>query len=434
VNTLADRRNNGRMATVERPFVSAAAAVRAPLLDRAGERLGRVGDIVVRLADGHYPPVTGLRARIGGRSLFVPAQQIASLAPHRVQLSGETLNLARFERRPGEVLLDEDVLGRRLIDVASGHLVHAHDIALARVEGWWRVVGVDPRPVSGMHRMVPWRTRSGVVAPDAVIDWWDVEPFVGHVPTARLPMPLRRLRRLHPAQIADLVEHASRDEGAEIIEAVRDDPDLEADVFEELDVDHQRRHIERRSDAEAAALLAEMEPDDAADLIGELDQERRASILRALPASQQEKVRRLLAYHPDTAGGMMGPDVVTVGAEATVADALAAVRATEDMSPQQRSSVVLLSAEGTLVGTVALSDVVRADPSALLRDIGTPVPARLRAETDLPDVALMMTDYNLTALPVVDAEGRVIGVVTVDDLLEAMVPLEWRHRRGDDRA
>jgi len=422
------------MATVERPFVSAAATVHAALLDRSGERLGRVDDVVVRLADGHYPPITGLRVRIGGRELFVPTQQIASLQPYRVQLSGDTLNLARFERRPGEVLLDDDVLGRRLIDVAAGHLVHAHDIALARVDGWWRVVGVDPRPASGIHRLVPWRSRTGLVPPEAVTDWSDVEPFVGHVPSAALLLPLRRLRRLHPAQIADLVENASRDEGSQIIEAVHDDPELEADVFEELGVDYQRRFIDKRSDAEAAALLAEMGPDDAADLLNEIEQERRAPILEALPAEQRDKVRRLLAYHPDTAGGMMGPDVVSVPAGARVAEALAAVRAAEELGPQQRSSIVLLAEDGTLAGTLALADVVAASPDALVAEAATPVTARLRAETDLPGVAMLMSDYNLTALPVVDAEDHVIGLVTVDDLLEAMVPPEWRRRTEDDHA
>jgi len=432
--STAARRHNGAMATVERPYISAAATVNAALLDRSGEKLGRVDDVVVRLADGHYPPVVGLRVRIGGRELFVPAQQIASLQPYKVQLSGDTLNLARFERRPGEVLLDDDVLGRRLIDVAAGRLVHAHDLALARVDGWWRVVGVDPRPASGVHRLVPWRSRTGLVPPEALTDWADVEPFVGHVPSASLLLPLRRLRRLHPAQIADLVENASRDEGSQIIEAVHDDPELEADVFEELGVEHQRRFVEERSDAEAAALLGEMAPDDAADLLTEIDQERRAPILEALPAEQRDKVRRLLAYHPDTAGGMMGPDVVGVAATARVGDALAAVRAATELGPQQRSAIVLLAEDGTLAGTVALSDVVAAAPAAPLAEAVTPVAARLRAETDLPAVAVMMSDYNLTALPVVDAADRVIGLVTVDDLLDAMLPPEWRRRREDDRA
>lgn len=417
------------MATIQGPLISAAGVVRARLLDRQGERLGRVDDLIVRLADGHYPPVTGLRARLAGRELFVPIDRVGTLAPYRVQLSGDTLNLGRFERRPGEVLLDDDVLGRRLIDVSQGRLIHANDIALGCVDGWWRVVGVDPGHVSGVHRLIPWRTRSGTVSPSRTVDWANVQPFVGHVPTARLPMPLRRLRLLHPAQIADLVEGASHDEGAEIIDAVSGDPDLEADVFEELNTEHQREFLRDRSDEEAAAVIGEMAPDDAADLITELDQDRRAPILALLPAEQQAKVRRLLAYNPETAGGMMGTDAVSVPADATVEAAIAAVRALPELSPQAGSVVVLVDPGGRLVGSVALPDLVRAEPSTTVIDAVPPVPARLQATTDLPDVALMMTDYNLPALPVVDGDDRMIGMVTVDDLLEAMLPVDWRRRR-----
>lgn len=420
------------MATIEGPLVSAAAVVHASLVDPAGERLGSVDDVIVRLADGNYPPVTGLRARVGGRELFIPVSLVRALEPYRVQLTGETLNLARFERRPGEVLLDDDILGRRLIDVSSGRLVHANDLALACVDGWWRIVGVDPSPVSAVHRLIPWRSRSGLVRAASLVDWSEVQPFVGHVPTARLLMPLRGLRRLHPAQIADLVEHVSHDQGSEIISAVGGDPEFEADVFEELNPEHQREFITERSDEQAAALLAEMAPDDAADLLGELDQDRRLPILERLPAEQQAKVRNLLAYHPETAGGMMGTDAVTVRDEATVDAALQAVRAVEELPQQAGSAIVLIDADGRLVGTVALSDLVRADPAKRILDVIEPVRARLVTTTDLPDVALMMADYNLVALPVVDDEEKVVGMVTVDDLLESMVPHEWRRRRRAD--
>lgn len=429
---VAGSRDNARMATIEGPLVSATAVVHAALLDPAGERLGSVDDLIVRLADGHYPPVTGLRARVGGRELFVPVSLVDKLEPYRVQLNASTLNLGRFERRAGEVLLDDDILGRRLIDVTGGRLVHANDLALACVDGWWRIVGVDPSPISGLHRIVPWRSRSGMVPPDRLIDWAEIQPFVGHVPSARLLMPLRRLRALHPAQIADLVESASHEEGEEIITAVSADPDLEADVFEELNPEHQREFITDRSDEQAAALLAEMAPDDAADLLGEIDQERRLPILERLPAEQQAKVRRLLSYHPDTAGGMMGTDAVTVSADGTVGDALQAVRAVEELPQQAGSVVVLVDAGGRLVGTVGLSDLVRAESSRRIAEVVEPVTARLEATTDLPDVALLMSDYNMAALPVVDDDGKVLGVVTVDDLLEAMVPQEWRRRRRGD--
>ena len=128
------------------PIVHLSTVLRSPLLDRAGERLGRVEDLIVRLADGGYPPITGLKARVGGRDLFVPADKIAQLGPGAVRLSGQRLSLGRFERREGEVLLRQDVLGRKLVNVESEppSLVTANEIELACIDGWWRVVGVDP--------------------------------------------------------------------------------------------------------------------------------------------------------------------------------------------------------------------------------------------------------------------------------------------------
>jgi len=249
----------------------------SPVVNPAGDRLGRVEDVIVRLADGGYPRVSGLKVRIGGRDLFVPAQMVARVVAGRVQLETQTLDLGRFERRPGEVLLREDVLDRRLIHVAAGRLVHANDLLLAEEPDGWHLVGVDPSPRGIVERLLPGQRRQ-LPPPDVVLDWSDIQPFVGHVPTAGLLMPLGPLKRLHPAQIADLVEGASHEQGEEIIEAVEADPELTADVFEELEPEHQVEFLETRSDTEAAQLLAHMAPDDAADLLNELDQASRVFI------------------------------------------------------------------------------------------------------------------------------------------------------------
>ena len=197
---------------------------------------------------------------------------------------GDTVNLQRFDRRPGELLLAKDLLARHLINLQGARLIRANEIEIARLDGRWEVVGVDPSPRVALRRLLP---RSGLGASASrtgtVVDWASIEPFVAHVPTARLRIPYRKLARLHPAQIADLVEAASHEEGEEIIEAVGQDRELEADVFEELDAEHQLEFIRSRSDAEAARLLATMAPDDAADLITELDQERRLPVLQLLP-------------------------------------------------------------------------------------------------------------------------------------------------------
>jgi CBS domain-containing protein len=404
--------------------------LRSPLLDRAGERLGRVEDLIVRLADGGYPPLTGLKARIGGRELFVPVDRIAALEPGAVRLAGEKLSLGRFERRAGEVLLDADLLGRKLVYVEADppRLVTAHEIELACIETWWRVVGVDHSARARMRRLLPRRLRS-LVADRPFLDWTDMEPFVGHVPSARLRFSHRKLANLHPAEIADLVEAASHDEGEELIEAVGQDRELEADVFEELDEHHQLEFIRERPDAQVAAVIARMDSDDAADLIVEIDQDRRGRIMALLPASQRRRIEALLGYNPSTAGGLMSPDFISLAAADSVERAIEKVRCS-DLAPGTLTTVYLLDRDGGLHGSVLVVTLLRADAHTPLEQLAEHEPVSVATGADLPEVARMMTDYNLVMLPVLDEEERMVGVITVDDVLELTLPTGWRRRFG----
>ena len=405
-------------------------ALRSPLLDRDGERLGRVEDVIVRLADGGYPPVTGLKARIGGRELFVPVDRIAELGPGGARLAGEKLSLKRFERRVGEVLLGQDVLGRKLVNVEADppRLVTAHEIELACIDAWWRVVGVDPSTRARLRRAMPRRLRS-MVADRPFLDWADMEPFVGHVPSARLRFSHRKLANLHPAEIADLVEAASHDEGEELIEAVGQDRELEADVFEELDEHHQLEFIRERPDPQVAAVIARMAPDDAADLIVEIDQERRARILALLPSTQRRQIEALLGYNPSSAGGLMSPDFIGLRNEDTVARAIEKVRSS-DLAPGTLTTVFLCNTEGGLSGSVLVVTLLRTDAETLLEEVAEHEPVWVGTDADLPDVARTMTDYNLVMLPVLDEDHRMVGVITVDDVLELTLPAGWRRRFG----
>lgn len=393
--------------------------VRRPLVDSEGDRIGRVQDVVVRLGDRPHPPVVGLVVRFGGRDLFVPTRKIGSLAEGKVRFDGLRMDMRRFERREGELLLSKDLIARNLINLVGGRLVKANDIVLAGSEGAWEVVAVDPRRRSFLGR------RPSLEAP-GVVDFASIEPFVAHVPTAKLRIPYRKLAKLHPAQIADLVEAASHEEGEEIIEAVAEDVELEADVFEELDTVHQVEFLAERSDREAARLLEKMAPDDAADLITEIDQDRRSAVLGHLPEAVRAKVLQLLSYNPQTAGGIMSPDFVAVRHEISVAEALAAVAASS--APAEALNVVFtVSDGGVLHGSAPLASLVRALPSASVVDVVTEGPAHVHPTWDLDQVARLMSDFNLTVVPVVDRDhGAIVGVVTVDDLLELMLPQGWR--------
>ena len=258
--------------------------LKRPVSDRGGESIGRLADVIVRLRGTDYPLVTGLVAAVGGREIFVPIDQVASFDADPLRLSSARLDLRHFERREGEVLLRADVLGHRLIDVENARLVRAADLELAADRDEWVLSGVDirrrPRRLFGLAGPEH-ADQAGVFR-----DWHDFEWLIGHAGSALLRGPFARIRRLKPAQIADLLENASKEEETEILGRVHADPELEADVFEELDEDLASRLLGARTDGEIAGVLARMRADDAADAIAELPQQRRQPVLDLLPAGQ----------------------------------------------------------------------------------------------------------------------------------------------------
>jgi CBS domain-containing protein/sporulation protein YlmC with PRC-barrel domain len=406
--------------------------LKRPVADRRGESIGRLADVIVRLRGTDYPLVTGLVATVGGREIFVPVDQVSSFDGDPLRLSSARLNLRHFERREGEVLLRADVLGHRLIDVANARLVRAADLELARDRDLatdaedWVVAGVDtrrrPRGPFG---------RPGQPSPnDVARDWHDFEWLIGHAGSALLRSPFARIRRLKPAQIADLLESASKEEETEILGRVHADPELEADVFEELDEDLATRLLGARTDQEIAGVLARMRADDAADAMAELPQPRRRPVLDLLPSVQRAKVLTLMGFNSTSAGGLMGVDFIALPGMSRVGDALDRVRESASLQPEALTSVHAVDEDGVLRGVARLVTLVQADPGASVIDVCDTDPVRVGADTDITDVAVLMTDYNLITIPVVDDRRRLLGVITVDDVLEVALPEDWRRREA----
>ena len=402
--------------------------LRRPLTDRGGESLGRLSDVIVRLRGAELPVVTGLIAAVGGREVYVPIEQASSIGGEVLKLTSAKLDLRRFDRREGEVLLRSDVLGHRLIDVERAHLVRAADLELERRDGEWVLTGVDIR-----RKGRRWLGLGGPARESddhSFREWARFEPLIGHTGSALLRGPFARIRRLKPAQIADLLEEASREEETEILGQVHADPELEADVFEELDEDLATRLLGARTDTEIAEVLARMRADDAADAIAELPQRRRQPVLDLLPPGQRTKVLTLMGFNPTSAGGLMGVDFLAVPAGISVQQALDAVSQAASLQPEALTSVHALDERGRLSGVARLVSMVQADPSACLSDVYDDDPVRVGADTDVVDVAVLMSDYNLITIPVVDDHRRMIGIITVDDVLEVTLPDDWRRREA----
>jgi CBS domain-containing protein len=396
--------------------------LRRPAVAASGQALGRVADVVVQLRGQDYPQVTGLVTDLSGRRVFLPAKGVADWQPDRLVLTSPRLDVRPFERRPGEVLLRADVLGHRLVDIAHAQLVRAFDVQLSPSAAGWVVTGLDVR-----HRRwwLPGRPGAGGRADFA--DWKAFEALIGHQSTVLVRAPFGRLRRLRAAQLADLLEDASRREQAEILAHVHADPELEADVFEELD-EARPELLAGRSDAQVADVLAHMRTDDAADALAELPQHRRAAVLALLPQAQRAAVRDLLKYNETTAGGLMGLEYLALPAQLTAAQAVAAVRAARGAPIESASTVHLITGVDRLAGTVPLIRLLQAEPDTPLTDLADADPVRVTPDADLAEVAVLMSDHNLPTLPVVEAGDRLLGVITVDDVLDNTVPQAWRDR------
>jgi CBS domain-containing protein len=410
------------------PLIHLSQLLRAPVVTLSGEAVGRVDDIIVRLRGAEtYPLVTGIVAGVGGRRVFVGAGSIRRFDPDRVTLVHNEIDPRRFERRQGEVLLRSDVLGYRLIDVTAGELVRAYDVELEDSGEGWVLARLDTRRPPRLFGLL--KTPGGY----ASRDWKAFEPLIGHGQSIAVRRVFGRVAALKPAQIADLLEDANKAEGGEILDRMRGYPDLEADVFEELEPDKASRLLDDMPDGEVAALLSRMRADDAADAIMDLRQPRRRRVLELMPAPQRTKVITLLGFNPDSAGGLMNVDIVCCGIWATAGEALALIGIAQAVEPEALLQIHVLNEQEQLAGVVPVTALLQADPADVVATLMDSDPIRVAPDAELTDIALLMADYNLHAMPVVDDTDHVLGVVTVDDVLKAIIPEDWRRREPGSR-
>jgi CBS domain-containing protein len=410
------------------PLIHLSQLLHAPVVTPSEEAVGRVDDIIVRLRSAEtYPLVTGIVAGVLGRRVFVGSGSIQRIDPDRVTLVHNEIDPRRFERRPGDVLLRSDLLGYRLIDVTAGELVRAYDVELEDSGEGWVLARLDTRRPPRLFGLL--KTPGGY----ASRDWKAFEPLIGHRQSIAVRRVFGRVAALKPAQIADLLEEANETEGGEILDRVRSYPDLEADVFEELDPDKASRLLADMPDGEVAALLSRMRADDAADAIMDLRQSSRRRVLELLPAPQRTKVITLLGFNPDSAGGLMNVDIVCCGIWATAGEALALIGTAQAVEPEALLQIHVLNEQGQLAGVVPVTALLQTDPADVVATLMDSNPIQVAPDAELADIAVLMADYNLHAIPVVDDEDRVLGVVTVDDVLKATIPDDWRRREPGPR-
>jgi Mg/Co/Ni transporter MgtE len=404
--------------------VFAARLAGLPVFDPQGDQVGKVRDVVVVLrSDERQPRVVGLVVEVfGRRQVFAPMTRVTNIDAGQVITTG-LLNMRRFEKRSTETLVIGQMLDRKVRVRSSGVEGTVYDVAMeqARTRDWVLSRVALQEGSKGFRR----RGQTHVV------EWDDVEGLHKTEPNQGATHLIASLADLRAADAANVIHDLSPERRKEVVAAM-DDERL-ADVLEELPEEDQVEILEHLDRERAADILEEMSADDAADLIADLPPQTAKDLLALMEPDEAEDVRRLMVYGEETAGGMMTPEPVILPPDATVAEALAHVR-NEDLTPSLAALVhvcrpPLETPTGRLLGIAHIQRLLREPPSTLVAGLLDTSITFLRPEATLEDVAMFLATYNLVAAPVVDDEGRLLGTVTVDDLLDHLLPVGWRDRK-----
>lgn len=408
-------------------LVSAAGLVGAPVLNQGGAEVGRLVDVVVRWQGEPYPLVTGLVVRVGRRELWVAADQVDVLDQHELRLRSARLDLNDFERRPGEVRLNTDVIDHQMVDVDGVRVFRAADLYLARVGGATHLVGADIGFGTLLRRLGPRSRRRPT--PEKVIDWAAVQPFSEDPEgPVRMTRPNEELTRLRPGEVADLLEDLGRRQREELLAVLG--TEAAADALEEMEADELTNLLRELPPTKTAVVLAEMEPDEAAEALRELDPESRDELLDALPDAVAEALTPLVAYGERTAGGVMTTNLVVVSAS----DSVAAVRRRlvgerAEGHALDIDGVLVVDPDGVLIDDVRLIELFVAEPDQRLGDLARPDDlVTVGPDTSLDDVTEALVDARTWSVVVVDDLGRPVGRILADDLVDALLPGRGRFR------
>ncbi|GAA1535509.1 CBS domain-containing protein [Actinomadura kijaniata] len=402
------------------------------VFDPAGDQVGRVRDVVVALRLGSLPPrVLGLVVEVAPRRpVFLPITRVTVVEADAIVFDGR-LNVRRFQQRASETLVIGELLDRTVRLCDSGDPVTVVDVAMepTRTRDWLVTKVAVRRGRAGRHGL---RRRGELV----VLDWNAVEGFSAVEHGQGAAGVIAAFANMKPADLAGIVHELPEKRRTEV--AVALDDERLADVLEELPEDDQIEILSKLEADRAADVLEAMGPDDAADLLGELPVEQRERLLTLMEPQEAAPVRRLLTYADDTAGGLMTTDPVVVPPDATVAETLARIR-NPDLNPALAAQVYVCrpptaTPTGRYLGTVHFQRLLREPPPALVSGIVDTELDPLRPTMSLEAVATFLATYNLVAGAVVDENGHLLGAVTIDDVLDHLLPEDWRETVMDAAA
>jgi magnesium transporter len=399
--------------------------------DVDGERIGRLQDLIVILrGEMPHPEIVALEIKRSSGTILVPFSDVAVLIAPAISLARRLQEIVPY--RPGEhdLYLAQDILDKQIIDTNGMRVVRVNDLELLRLNGHFFVANVDVGGLGllrrlGLVKAVQWLVRRfGRELRPNIISWDAVEVLSGSQ-AMQLRVPSDKISELHPADLAEIISDLSRIESSRLLESL--DVRIVADTLEEIEPDFQASLVEGMPDEKVVDVLEEMAPDEAADLLAELPEERSQELLNLMEAAEAKDVRRLLAYPEDTAGGIMTTEFVAISPNLSAEQTVAILR---DLADEAETIfyVYVTDDEGRLQGVFSLRDLVLARPESPVTAFMHRRVVSVNLHSSQDEVAQVVAKYNLLAVPVVDDQGRLQGIVTADDALDKIIPTSWKKR------
>jgi CBS domain-containing protein len=401
------------------------------ITDLDGRYMGKLEDVVAREpADAVHPIVAAVVIKDKSKLTIIPYALVMALFAPSIPLKVGAHEITTYQPGDDDIFLSRDVLDKQIIDTNGARVVRVNDLELVRVNGTLYVGNVDIG-LSGILRRLgvegpigKLSSRLRISAAPTFISWDAVE-LLRHDPFMRLRVPVESISELHPADVAEIISDMNRLEGGQFLESLN--MEQLADTLEEVETEFQADLVDHMPDEKVADLLAEMEPDEAADLLAELPEERSRDLLALMNAEESEDVRKLLSYPEDSAGGIMTTEFACVPPDVTAEEAIRILRESGNEA-ETLFYVYVTDPEGRLLGVFSLKDLIFAEPAAHVQDFMEDRVKSVGLADDQDEVAQVITKYNLLAIPVIDEQNVMHGIVTADDALDKIIPTAWKKR------
>jgi magnesium transporter len=391
-----------------------------PVFDREGNEMGKVKDL--HLIRGEtLPIVEGLYIQYLGSLKFIPLKEIVALNKKVISFQGTVISLPLWQPQAEGIRIVKQILDKQVVDINGVKVVRVNDIRLGRVNGNFGLLAIDVSYRGLLRRLGIKKVKEGTTIP-----WQYLQPLEKGLDRLTLTITQKGLSEMHPVDIAQIIAQVSMQERSTFLNAL--DKETAGEALHELDEETRAKIFDQMHPEEAADVLEVMEPDEAADVLGDLPASHAQEILNLMEKEEAADVQELLEHDEDTAGGLMTTDFISFSRETTVEEALKVIRL---LAPDVEMIYYsyILNREEQLEGVLSLKELIMASPATPLEKIMKTNPKAVLPGTDKKEVAAMVSKYNLMAVPVVDEDNQLLGIITVDDIVDILLPTPLKKRR-----